>query len=63
MLALTSLVVGRYIFDLTVLDEEGLSSTDTATVVVKPGKSTIAMFEPLPGFVHILENLKNIVIL
>ena len=38
VLALTSLVVGRYIFDLTVVDEEGQSSTDTATVVVKPCK-------------------------
>ena len=39
MLALTNLVVGRYIFDLTVLDEEGLKSTDTASVVVQPCKS------------------------
>ncbi|KAK2183104.1 hypothetical protein NP493_323g02021 [Ridgeia piscesae] len=36
VLELTKLVAGRYIFELTVLDEEGLSSTDTASVVVMP---------------------------
>lgn len=34
-LQLTDLVAGRYVFDLTVFDEQGWSDTDTVTVVVK----------------------------
>lgn len=34
LLQLTDLVVGRYIFNLTVFDEQGLSDTDTVTFVV-----------------------------
>jgi len=36
VLQLTNLVSGRYIFTLEVQDAEGLSSTDTASLIVKP---------------------------
>lgn len=37
VLQLINLVPGRYTFVLEVTDEAGLSSTDTASVTVKPG--------------------------
>lgn len=39
VLQLTNLVAGKYIFKLTVKDEQGLSDQDIATLTVKDGKS------------------------
>ena len=38
ILELSELLPGKYVFRLTVKDEQGLSSEDTATLVVKEGK-------------------------
>ena len=38
VLQLSNLVAGRYIFTLEVKDAEGLSSTDTAQLIVQPGR-------------------------
>lgn len=35
LLRLTDLIAGKYVFNLTVYDEQGLSDTDTVTFVVK----------------------------
>ena len=34
---LTGLVPGRYLFKLTVTDDAGASSSDTASIIIKPG--------------------------
>lgn len=39
-LQLTDVVPGRYVFRLKVMDEQGSSSEDTVSVIVKPGKMT-----------------------
>ena len=39
VLQLVNLVAGRYVFTLTVMDTEGLTSSDKASVVVKEGNS------------------------
>lgn len=36
-LQLTDIVPGRYVFRLKVTDDQGLSSEDTVSVIVKPG--------------------------
>ena len=38
VLQLANIVAGRYVFTLTVSDAEGLTNSDTASVIVKPGK-------------------------
>jgi hypothetical protein len=38
VLQLANLVAGKYVFTLTVADAEGLSSSDKASILVKPGK-------------------------
>lgn len=35
LLQITDLVVGRYVFNLTVFDEQGLSDTDTVSFIVR----------------------------
>ncbi len=40
VLQLTNLVQGRYFFTLEVEDEEGLTSTDSASLVVNPGATS-----------------------
>lgn len=37
-LQLTDVVAGRYVFRLKVTDDQGLSSEDTVSVIVKPGQ-------------------------
>lgn len=37
VLQLTDIVPGRYVFRLKVMDDQGLSSEDTVSVIVKPG--------------------------
>ena len=39
VLQLVDLVAGHYVFTLTVTDEQGLSSKDSASLLVKPGQS------------------------
>ena len=43
VLQLVNLVPGRYVFTLTVTDEEGLSSNDTASVLVTNGESCCSL--------------------
>ena len=38
VLQLTNLIAGRYFFTLEVEDEEGLKSSDTASVIVNPSR-------------------------
>ena len=47
VLQLVNLVAGQYIFTLTVKDSEGLSSKDTASVVVKGDNHAIDKLELL----------------
>ncbi len=64
VLQLINLVSGRYIFTLEVQDAEGLSSTDTASVIIKPGMlhvcrrfphfDTLSYSSPPPKFWRIL---------
>ena len=42
---MTNLANGRYVFKLTVSDEQGLSSVDTVTVVVKPDPLLLNLVE------------------
>ena len=44
VLQLVDLVAGRYVFTLTVTDEQGLSSKDTASLLVKNGQSCCFVF-------------------
>lgn len=48
VLQLVNLVAGQYLFTLTVEDAEGLSSSDTATIVVNKSK------EGAGGDVHVV---------
>lgn len=41
VLHLTKLVEGRYVFKLTVIDDKGLTDSDTVAVNVKKSKSFI----------------------
>ncbi|CAL1295459.1 unnamed protein product [Larinioides sclopetarius] len=45
VLKLTGLVSGRYLFRLTVFDLQGASSSDTASLIVKPPKDIIDQIE------------------
>ncbi|GIY55533.1 dyslexia-associated protein KIAA0319-like protein [Caerostris darwini] len=45
VLKLTGLVSGRYLFRLTVSDVQGASSSDTASLIVKPSKDVIDEIE------------------
>lgn len=46
-LQLTDIVPGRYVFRLKVTDDQGLSSEDTVSVIVKPGKYLLEMLTSL----------------
>ena len=41
VLQLANIVAGRYVFTLTVTDAEGLEDSDTASVIVKPGRCIV----------------------
>lgn len=45
VLILTDVVVGKYIFNLTVYDEQGASDTDSITVYVKEDPKLLALVE------------------
>jgi PKD repeat protein len=45
ILILTDVIAGKYIFNLTVFDEQGLSDTDTVTVVVKSDPKLLNLVE------------------
>ena len=47
MLQLANVVAGRYIFKLDVFDAEGLTSSDTASVIIKPGKCRLLLYTSL----------------
>lgn len=55
LLQLTDLVVGRYVFNLTVFDEQGLSDTDTVNFIVKSDPKLYYLVEiTLDGDIKIL---------
>lgn len=45
ILMVTDIVPGRYVFKLKVTDDQGLSSEDTVSVIVKPGNCVIELLE------------------
>ncbi|XP_059616383.1 dyslexia-associated protein KIAA0319-like protein [Phlebotomus argentipes] len=45
VLMVTDLVAGRYVFRLTVTDEQGLSSSDTVSVIVRPDPLLLNLVE------------------
>jgi dyslexia-associated protein KIAA0319-like protein len=45
ILQITNLITGRYLFKLTVTDGQGLSSSETASVIVKPPKDVLNYVE------------------
>lgn len=45
ILILTDVIVGTYIFNLTVYDEQGLSDTDTVSIVVKNDPKLLYLVE------------------
>lgn len=45
ILVLTDVIVGTYIFNLTVYDEQGLSDTDTVSIVVKNDPKLLYLVE------------------
>ena len=47
VLQLVNLVAGRYIFTLTVVDGEGLTSSDQASVLVKEGSNSVKKLKKL----------------
>lgn len=46
VLQLINVVAGRYVFSLEVADAEGVSATDTASIIIREGESSFSTTSP-----------------